>query len=116
MRPISLRVIKAHSDIWEVRQDFLKLGKYPITIRVIGFTRREALNQFEEVLLWESQPDLDPLKALYDTLWITTGALDGLINSLSRLLTSTQIALKPIVDNCYRAIKALKNYTKRSQP
>lgn len=62
MRPVSLREIKAHSDVgWTVTQKFERLGK-PVTVYAWGFSRKDALKEFEKEKFWKSQPEPDSLE------------------------------------------------------
>lgn len=85
MRPVSILHIKAHSDIWEVSQDFIRLGKYPVTVRAVGFSRQDAIKQFKRAVFWEDQPQEDAFKALWDSLWSLAGVLDSLIQFLGHI-------------------------------
>lgn len=62
MRPVSLLQIKAHSDTrWTVTQKFERLGK-PVTVYAWGFSRKDALKQFEDAKYWKSLSEPDSLQ------------------------------------------------------
>lgn len=84
MIPSSLRSIKAHNDTWIVSQDFLRLGK-PVHVRAVGFSRADALRQFEIEKFQVDQPDPQPFKALLDTIWALAGIIDSLIRFLGAI-------------------------------
>ncbi len=88
MRETSLRHNKATgqdiAEIWEVRQDFTRLGK-PLHIFAFGFSRQDALNKFEEAKYYADQPDAQPFKALFDVLWAFAGEVDILMKLLGRI-------------------------------
>ena len=84
MRETSLRHIKATGDIWEVRQDFSRLGKH-IHIFAFGFSRADALQKFEDAKYYADQADAQPFKALFDILWACAGGVDILMKLLGRI-------------------------------
>ena len=76
-----MRHIKATGNIWEVRQDFLRLGK-PVHVYAAGVSRQDAINRFERAKYWADQPDAQPFKALYDVLWNGAGVIDKIMRNL----------------------------------
>ena len=87
MRETSLRHIKATqkdvTEFWEVRQEFLRLGK-SVHVYAFGFSRKDALQRFEIAKYWADQPDAQPFKALFDILWDAAGSIDSLIQFLGK--------------------------------
>lgn len=83
MRPASMLHIKAHNDLWEARQDFIKLGKYPVTVRAVGLSRSDALKGFETMKAWEEEPQEDGWQFLCDWLWTLAGRVDSLMQFLT---------------------------------
>lgn len=81
LKPASLPLIKATGNVWEVRQDFYRLGKL---VHIVGWggTREEAIKAFERAKFWQDQPESQPFKALLDTLWSAAGIIDKIIRSL----------------------------------
>lgn len=62
LNPVSILTIKAYSDYnWHVTQQFEKLGKI-ITVTAWGYSRRNALENFEQEKIWAAQDDSDLLQ------------------------------------------------------
>lgn len=84
IKPASILHIKATGEIWEARQDYLRLGKI-IHVSGWGGTRAEAIKALERSKFWADQPSPQPFKALDNILWAAAGAIDSLIGFLARI-------------------------------
>src|SRR5688572_6748062 len=92
IKPASILHINATGEIWEARQDYLRLGTI-IHVSGWGGTRAEAIKALERARFWADQPSRQPFKALDDILWATAGAIVSLIRFLggikARLMEKT---------------------------
>ena len=83
MREWSLRDIEALSDYdWQVTQTYLKLGK-PVKIQAWGFSRSDAIKNFEIAVYMESiNRDDDPLQGFAEVCWNIAGIIDTIIRRI----------------------------------
>jgi len=81
--PTSMLDIKATDNEWMVKQSFMRLGKYPVTVIAWGYTLLDALRSFErEKYYAEHLRPFDPLEDFALVLWFWAGLLDGTIKAL----------------------------------